>query len=352
VKGEIVGKTILITGGTGSIGSEIAKQALIDKVKKVVIFSRDDIEQFLLKDKLSDRRLQTVVGDVKDIPSIEQVFKTYDIDIIYHAAAMKHVVMCENFPIEAVKTNVLGTQNIVDMAIKYDVPKMITISTDKAVYPANVMGAAKFLAERITLNANTISKDHQIFSCVRFGNVAGSRGSVIPVLMENLMNRKCLEITDREVTRFIMEIPDAVKLIIKSTDYVKGGEIFILKMKAFKLGDMLDVILNRIVTRLGMTKEQINVKEIGLVSGEKLHESILTDGECNRLYKIDNMFVILPDHGCADKYPGISKVNLAKYCSNNVELLSPVEIENMIVKYLNTLRFGLTKANLDLKNAN
>lgn len=120
-------------------------------------------------------------------------------------------------------------------------------------------------------------------------------------------------------------------------------------MKAFKLGDMLDVILNRIVTRLGMTKEQINVKEIGLVSGEKLHESILTDGECNRLYKIDNMFVILPDHGYADKYLGISKENLAKYCSNNVELLSPVEIENMIVKYLNTLRFGMTKANLDLK---
>ena len=151
------GKTVLITGGTGSIGSSVVNAALAQGAKKVIVFSRDEIKHFVMKRRILDKRLETVVGDVRDEKSAEQPFRDA-IDVIYHAAAMKHVVMCEEFPMEAVKTNILGTQNIVDLALKYRVPRMITISTDKAVDPANLMGATKYIAERLTLNGNTLSK--------------------------------------------------------------------------------------------------------------------------------------------------------------------------------------------------
>jgi len=343
MKNIIAGKTVLITGGTGSIGSEIAKQILSEKAENVIIFSRDEIKQFSIRNKIADTRLHTIVGDIRDIRTIEPIFNKYDVDIIYHAAAMKHVVMCEEFPMEAVKTNILGTQNIIDLAVKYGTPKMITITTDKAVYPVNVMGASKFISERITLNANTTSKTNQKFACVRFGNVANSRGSVIPILIENLINRKTLLISELDVTRFLMEIPDAVNLIIKATEFVQGGEIFILKMRAFKLGDLHDVMLNRIVPMLGMKKEDIEVNISGLVTGEKLHESLISDSEYSRLYKIDDMFVILPDHSSTDKYSEIGKVELHSYKSVDVKLISALELEKIVLKYLKCHQFPLLK---------
>jgi len=147
MKSIIAEKTVLVTGGTGSIGSEIVKQVLDQGAGKVVVVSRDEIKHFLMKKRITDGRLQTIVGDVRDPRSFEQIFRRLNIEIIYHAAAMKHVVMCEDFPLEAVQTNILGTQNMVDLAMKYEVPRMITISTDKAAYPANVMGATKFIAK-------------------------------------------------------------------------------------------------------------------------------------------------------------------------------------------------------------
>ena len=147
-----VGKTILVTGGTGSIGSEIVKQVLERGASKVIVFSRDEIKQFLLKRRLDDNRLYTVVGDVRDIRSLEQPFRNFQIDSVYHAAAMKHVVVCEDSPYEAAKTNISGTHNLVDCCLIHGVPSMITISTDKAAHPANVMGATKMIAEKITLN--------------------------------------------------------------------------------------------------------------------------------------------------------------------------------------------------------
>jgi UDP-N-acetylglucosamine 4,6-dehydratase/5-epimerase len=333
----LAGKTILVTGGTGSIGSEIVKQALEQGATEVIVFSRDEIKHFMMRKNISNDRLETVVGDVRDLRSVEQVFNRFDIDLIYHAAAMKHVVMCEDFPLEAVKTNILGTQNVVDIALKYEIPQMITISTDKAAYPVNVMGAAKFIAEKITLNGNLLSKGKQAFSCIRFGNVANSRGSVIPVYIENLLNRKPLQVTDLEVTRFIMEISDAVKLIIKATEYGQGGEIFILKMKAFKLGDLVDVIVNRIAPRLNMAKDDIKVNVTGLVSGEKLHEDLINNTESSRVYELENMYVLLPDHESSARIPSISKASLTRYTSNDVGLISRERIEQTAIKYLESL---------------
>ena len=326
MKEELKGKTVLVTGGTGSIGSEIVKQLLDYEVNKVIIFSRDEIKHFSIKKRILDDRLETVVGDVRDYRSVQRIFEENDIDLIYHAAAMKHVVICEDFPIESAKTNIFGTQNVVDLAIKYGVPKLITISTDKSAYPVNVMGATKFIAERITLNAN--------FSCVRFGNVANSRGSVIPVFIDNLLNRKPISITDSDVTRFIIGIPDAVKLVIKATEYAKGRDIFILKMKAFRLGDLLDIILDRIAPRLGISKEDIEVNVAGLISGEKLHEDLINDTESNRVYELDDMYVILRNNEDVSKYQDFKKIDLHEYTSKDVELISKDEIEEIIMKYL------------------
>ena len=323
---ELKGKAVLVTGGTGSIGGEIVRQILSYDVNKVIIFSRDEIKHFSIKKRILDERLETVVGDVRDYRSIQRVFEENDIDLVYHAAAMKHVVMCEDFPIESAKTNIFGTQNVVDLAIKFGIPKMITISTDKSTYPVNVMGATKFIAERITLNAN--------YSCVRFGNVANSRGSVIPVFIDNLLNRKPISITDPNVTRFIIGIPDAVKLVIKATEYAKGRDIFILKMKAFRLGDLLDVILDRIAPRLGISKEDIEVNVAGLISGEKLHEDLITNTESNRVYKLDDMYVILRNNEDSSKYQDCKKTNLHEYTSKDVELISKEEIGEIVMKYL------------------
>ncbi len=341
MKNVLAGKTVLVTGGTGTIGSEIVSQALAQGASKVVVFSRDEIKHFLMKKRTSDDRLQTIVGDVRDLRSAEQIFSRLNIDIICHAAAMKHVVICEDFPLEAVATNIVGTQNIVDLAIKHGVSKMITISTDKAAYPVNVMGATKFIAERITLNANKISKANQAFFCVRFGNVASSRGSVIPVYIDDLLNQRPLQVTDPEVTRFVMEIPDAVKLIINATEYAQGGETFILKMKAFKLGDLVDVILNRIAPRLSIRKEDIEVKVIGLVPGEKLHEDLINDAESTRIYELDDMYVVLPDDESYAQRPAMRKVSLPRYASGDVELISREEIEGIVMKYLKNRSLNL-----------
>jgi len=328
------GKTILVTGGTGSIGSELVKSALSHGAGKVVIFSRDEIKHFLMKKRITDKRVHTVVGDVRDIRSVEQIFDIFNIDIIYHAAAMKHIVMCEDFPLEAVKTNILGTQNVIDLAIKHSVPKMINISTDKAARPVNVLGTTKYIAERITLNANQICKKKQVFSCVRFGNVANSRGSVIPVYIDNLLNHKPLQVSSLEVTRFIMEISDAVDLIMKATAMAQGNEIFILKMKAFRLEDLVDVMTSRIAPRLNIPKKVVKVDVTGLVIGEKLHEDLVNPAESSQILDLKDMYVVSMDPTTTDRYPSASKAQLLSYNSSDVTPIPNKEIEKLALKYL------------------
>lgn len=327
------GKNVLVTGGTGSIGSDIVREVLARDAKKVIVFSRDEIKHFMMKRRILDERLETVVGDVRDLQSAEQPFR-YGIDLIYHAAAMKHVVMCEEFPMEAVKTNILGTQNVIQLALKYKVPQMITISTDKAAYPTNVMGAAKFIAERLTLNGNELSDGKQRFSCVRFGNVANSRGSVIPVYIDNLLNNNPLEITHPDVTRFIMEISGAVALIMKATEFARGGEIFIFKMKAFRLGDLVDVMVNRIAPRLCIDPAKVKLERSTLFLGEKLHEDLISSTELSRVKNLKDMFII---NDCAKAKSLVKQGNqevVDTYSSKDVPLISPDELDRIINEYL------------------
>ncbi len=316
-KTDIEDRTTLITGGTGSIGYEIVRQLLAEGVEKVVVFSRDETKHFLLRKRLSTERLETVVGDVRDFRSVQHVFGQFDFDAVYHAAAMKHVSICEFSPAETARTNILGTQNVVDAALDHDVPTLITISTDKSVYPTNVMGATKFIAEKITLNAE--------YTCVRFGNVANSRGSVIPVFMEDILNGRPITVSDLDVTRFMMRIEDAVRLVIEASKYCQGGEVFVLKMKAFRLGDLVEV-LTEIMPKV---KAPVKVEVCGLTPGEKLHEDLLDETELNRIYEIDDMYVVVPFGRKNDRL-----IELPRYSSQDVELISKSELRNLAWEYL------------------
>lgn len=327
---KLEGKTILVTGGTGSIGSEIVRQVLLEGAEKVVVLSRDEIKHFILRKRILDNRLETIVGDVRDCSSIKRIFKANDFEIVYHAAAMKHVVICDDFPIECSRTNIQGTQNVIDLAKSSGVPKLVTISTDKAAAPVNVMGATKLIAETITLNSD--------YTCVRFGNVANSRGSVIPVFIDNLLNGNPISITDPDATRFIMGIPEAVSLVMETTEVARGGDLFILKMGAFRLGDLLNVILNCASQEMGIPEDSIEVKEIGLIRGEKLHEDLISPTEAGLLHDLGDKYVLLKSLDRSELYRGIKKADLTSYTSADVNLISESDLREMVMRHISNIR--------------
>ena len=246
---------------------------------------------FDLEQDLKSSKIRTFVGDIRDLQRLKMAFK--DIDIIFHAAAYKHVPLCEYNPMDAVKTNVMGTQNIIDAAIVCEVKKVILISTDKAVNPANVMGATKLLAERLMISSNAYSgRDGTQFSCVRFGNVLNSRGSVIPVFKKQIKEGGPLTITDEGMTRFIMHIHEAAKLILTAGSISEGGEIFILKMPSVKVTDLAEAMLEYYAPKYGYDVEDINVEIIGKRVGEKLHEELMTPDEILYAEETDDLFII------------------------------------------------------------
>ena len=331
---SIKGKTVLVTGGTGSIGSVIVKNALKKGAMKVIMFSRDEIKQFIMRQRITDERLISYVGDIRDIESIRKVFEEYSINIVFHAAAMKHLVVCEDEPLECAKTNIIGTENLIRLCKQYKVSHVVGISTDKAASPTNVMGASKFIAERIVLNA--AKNSNGVFTCVRFGNVANSRGSVIPNMVRRALDGNDIWISEPEVTRFIMRIEDAVELVMSTLDHAHGGELFILKMKAFRLGDLSRVMETDILPIL--TKKKLKIRRTKLVQGEKLHEDLLNEEDCKNLYENESMYLIPPS--CMDtvnikkKYPNFKKASTVQYSSNTVELMTWKEMQTIIQQHL------------------
>jgi len=280
-------KVVLVTGGTGSIGGALVRRLLSLDISKVVLFSRDETKHFTIRRMLSDSRLDTVIGDVRDPSTMEDMFETMKFDVVFHAAAMKHVTLSEFFAGESAKTNVIGTQNIVHLARKHHVPVLMNVSTDKAVYPTSVLGASKLMAERIVTAGG--------FCSVRFGNVAGSRGSVIPVLLGEMASHRRLTITDGNVTRFLMRPDEAVDLVLGASEVAHGGNIYVAGMKSFKLSELVKVFVNDIAPELGLKPSSIDVKEEGLLKGEKLHEEILTEEEVPKLYSIKEVYTLTSD---------------------------------------------------------
>ena len=283
----------------------------------------NETDLFNLENDINSNKVKVFVGDIKDNQRLKTVFK--GIDIIFHAAAYKHVPLCEYNPLDAVKTNILGTQNVIDMAILCDVEKVILISTDKAVNPSNVMGATKFLAERLIM-ASSVNSDEEgtKFSCVRFGNVLNSRGSVIPIFKKQLRCGGPITLTDEDMTRFIMNIQQAARLILQAGYLSKGGEIFILKMPAFKVSDLIDAMVEYYAPKYGYDKDEIEVEIIGKRPGEQLYEELMTQDEILNAYDNGDLFIIRDELN--ENHEDFV------YNSNEIDHLSKEEIKDILAR--------------------
>ncbi len=323
-------KIILVTGGCGSIGSQIVKQLLSYNPKTIRIFERSESAHFRLNQEIKSDKIRNLVGDVCDSERVQHAMD--GVDIVFHAAAMKHVPLCEYNPFEAVRTNILGTQNLVDAARKHNVERFVSISTDKAVNPTSTMGATKLLGEKIVTNAAISSFKKTKFCCVRFGNVLASSGSVIPVFEKQIKDGNTITITSHDMTRFFMGIDDAVSLVLKASQFAERGEIFILKMKALKIKDLAEVIVEALAPRYGKNPKNIEYKIVGLRPGEKLHEPLITEEEARHMTERDDMFVLhnraLMPYGV--KIPVKKAEETFSYNSGTMPHLSQKEIRTML----------------------
>jgi FlaA1/EpsC-like NDP-sugar epimerase len=328
-------KKILVTGGTGCIGSEIVKSILRYNPKVVRIFSNDEDGTFKMIQEIgANSNKRFLIGDIRDK---ERLITAMDeIDIVYHAAALKHVPLCEYNPFEAIKTNVLGTQNIIEAALENNVKKVINISTDKAVNPVNTMGATKLLSEKLITDANFYKGPRvTIFSSVRFGNVLFSRGSVIPLFEEQIRQKKMITITDPKMTRFMMSIENTLDLVFKATLIAKGGEIFILKMPVVKLGDLADVVIKKYSDKYQCDSTKIKKEVIGPRPGEKLFEELMTETEAEKAFETEDMLIIPPqaEFGINIKtsdYKNAKICKLKRYASRDVKPLSKDQTNKLL----------------------
>lgn len=290
----IEGKTVLVTGGTGSIGSEIVRQILQYDPKMVRVLSRSEHMQYQLIQELGRRpNLICFIGDIRNAERLNRA--AVEADVIFHVAAMKHVPVCEFNPFEAVETNVIGAQNVVNAAINNGVRQVVAISTDKAVNPMNVMGGTKLLAEKLFTSAHHYAGVSQTkFACVRFGNVLGSRGSVIPAWLDQIAKGQPVTLTDADMTRFFLSIPQAVNLVFKAMRRMVGGEIFILKMPVLRMGDLVEVVIARFASVYGLDPATVERKVIGIRAGEKMYELLMSEDEACIALEVDDMFIIPP----------------------------------------------------------
>lgn len=311
---------ILITGGTGSFGNAFVDYALTTNYAEVVrIFSRDELKQSEMKTKFNDKRLRFLVGDVRDEARLEQAMD--GLDLVIHAAAMKRVDACEYNPFEAIKTNILGTQNVVSAAIKAGVPKVMVISSDKAVAPANLYGATKLCAEKIAVQANQYFSGKTKISAARYGNVLGSRGSIIPLFKQQRASR-IITITDVEMTRFFITLPVAVEFVAKAIEDMEGGEVFIPKIPSMKVVDVARAIAPEAAFQI-----------IGKQPGEKLHEVLITEDESQFvLDQIDRFIIKAPFQLAGQKsHVGYPMRDGFRYSSdNNPEWLTQAELKSLV----------------------
>ena len=323
-------KKILITGGTGSFGSSVAKKLLKMNIGELTIFSRDELKQYELREKISDKRLKFIIGDVRDEDSVFSSLK--NIDYVFHAAALKQVPSCEFYPLEAIKTNILGANNVLNGSILNRVKKVVFLSTDKAVYPINAMGLSKSLMEKVIV-ANSRNSSYTKFCITRYGNVLGSRGSILPVVLQQIKTGKNITITDPKMTRFIMTLDDSVDLVLTALKLGKNGDTFVQKAPACSIIDLINALKSI------LNKKNYKIKKIGVRHGEKNHEVLVSKEEMLRAKKYKNYFVISADNRNLNysKFfsKGNSKIDIVKeYSSNNTSQLTQGEIKKILNKVL------------------
>lgn len=326
---DFSGKTILITGGTGSFGNAACKKFLKTNIKEIRILSRDEAKQDSMRTFYDDNRLKFYIGDVRDFNSIEYAFK--DVDYVFHAAALKQVPSCEFFPIEAVKTNVLGSDNVIKACLKYHVRKAVFLSTDKAVYPINVMGMSKALMEKnVIAMSQKLKKDDTILCLTRYGNVMGSRGSVIPLFLNQIKQNKPLTITNPDMTRFMMSLDEALDLVLYAFEYGEQGDLFVKKDPAATIDTLADAILE-------ITHSNVKKNYIGTRHGEKLYETLISSEEMFRAVSYEHFYKIVPDnrdlnyHLHSKESIAKSNLNYEAYTSHNTKRLNKEELKKLLL---------------------
>ncbi len=300
-------KTLLITGGTGSFGNAVLQRFLkTEHFSEIRIFSRDEKKQDDMRNQLKSDKLKFYIGDVRDYTSIEQAMR--GVDYVFHAAALKQVPSCEFFPLEATKTNVFGTQNVIDAAGKNKVKKVICLSTDKAAYPINAMGISKALMEKVAIAASRNLKDTTI-CLTRYGNVMASRGSVIPLFLKQIKEGNPITITDPNMTRFLMSLDEAVELVLFAFEHGNSGDLFVNKAPAGTIGDLAQALKE-------LCQKDTEIKIIGTRHGEKLYETLCTREEMMKAEDMGEFYRIAADN---------RDLNYAKYFSEGEEIIDKIE---------------------------
>ena len=322
-------KTLLITGGTGSFGNAVMKKFLDTDIEEIRIFSRDEKKQDDMRKLYKNDKIKFYIGDVRDIASVKNAM--HGVDYIFHAAALKQVPSCEFFPLEAVKTNVLGTDNVLTAAIDYGVKKVICLSTDKAAYPINAMGISKAMMEKVFVaKSKTVSADRTLICGTRYGNVMASRGSVIPLFIEQIKNGGPLTVTDPNMTRFLMSLDEAVELVIFAFENAKTGDIMVQKSDSSTIGDLAQAVKE-------LFNAENEVKIIGTRHGEKLYETLLTKEEYVVSEDLGDFFKVPADKRDLnyDKYfvEGDEELTTEQeYDSHNTEILNVEQIKEKLLK--------------------
>ena len=328
VKKHFKNKTILVTGGTGSIGLGLIKQLTLLKPKQIRIFSNDENSIVEIKEIIGTNKIfQFMVGDVRDKERLQLAIR--NVDIVFHAAAMKHIDICEQNPFDAVKTNVFGTSNILEASIIENVSKFIFISTDKATNPSSTLGASKLLAERLTLDASSyVGHGKTIFSIVRFGNVLGSRGSVFQIFHKQIEHNESLTVTDEKMTRFIMSLSEASKMILKVTEIAKDGEIFILKMPSVKILELAKGMIRVFKNKFPNREISNEIKILKSREKERYHEFLITNDELHFCHDIGDMYKI-------SRKENESPLAVKQFSSETSQKISKDDLDQIINELMN-----------------
>ena len=322
-------KKVLITGGTGSLGRALTKRLLAEKVDVIRIFSRNENKQVTMQSEFHDDRLRFLIGDIRDLSRLQRALD--GIDIVFHAAALKHVPVIEYNPFEAINTNVIGSRNVVEACLSENVDRVIGVGTDKAVSPLNTYGATKLLMEKLFVTASNYlsDKNKTKFISLRYGNVLGSSGSVIPKFIEQIKSNKKITITDPGMTRFSITMDEALDFILDSTISGHGSEVFIPKLRSYKIDDV-KIVLQELLGNTG--EEKIPVRQ-----GEKFHETLINIDETRNTLESESKYIILQnklsDQEINERYPGYKKMIPSKpYSSDNVERIPKNELKNILSK--------------------
>lgn len=287
-------KRILITGVCGTVGSELIHQLLPYEPKEIIGLDNNETEAFFLDQNYkSQANVHIYLGDVRDRDKLTYMMR--GIDIVLHAAALKHVILCEKAPNDAVHTNIQGVQNIIHAAVNNQVKRVLFTSSDKAVNPTNVMGTSKLMGERLMTAANAFRRENgPVFASTRFGNVLGSRGSVIPLFKRQITQGGPVTLTDPRMTRFIMSLDEAVRLVLETTFLAQGGEVFITKMPVARIPDLAEVMIEVLAEQHGHHPDDVEIEIIGCKPGEKLYEELMSEEETRRTLELEKYFVVLP----------------------------------------------------------